>query len=123
VIESFPYSDSLNLSIATTEIGEPLLCAFDEAGDEYTDRTVWYRFTPTTTIGLFASMRSEWVTNIVFYSGSSLDSLTRIGCVSSAGELSRGPMGPPFIGGTTYYLQVGSILGSTVDFTFEVKNP
>lgn len=123
VIHNLPFTDSLNLKLATTEVGEPLLCSFGEGRDEYIDYTVWYRFTPETTMGLIANMRSEFATGMVVYSGSSLDSLSRLGCVSSGGDWSRGPISTPFISGTTYYLQVGSILGSTVDFKLEPYVP
>ncbi|MBI1878747.1 MAG: SUMF1/EgtB/PvdO family nonheme iron enzyme [Chloroflexi bacterium] len=123
VIHNLPFSDSLNLKLATTEVGEPLLCAYDVGGDQDTYHTVWYRFTPANTVGLYVNMKSEFVADIGIYSGSSLDSLSQSGCVSGGGDWNRTALPATFIGGATYYLQIGSILGGTVDFKFELYEP
>ena len=106
VISSLPFDDSVDVTGATTEPGEPNpspLCGGDIS------KSVWYSFTATTS-GMYnagTSGGSQGGVNV--YTGSSLDNLTRVACGSSA----TGVGAFHADAGTTYYLQSGTWMGGS----------
>jgi hypothetical protein len=101
LIPALPFSDSVDISTATTEFGEPTLCG--------ASTTVWYSITPTSAEVLRAdSFGSNFLTNLSIYraDGPGLAGLTWVNC---------GSFGNPVVfqvqAGTTYYIQGGSIFG------------
>jgi hypothetical protein len=116
IVSSLPFSTSVDLSGATTEPDEPLLCGAQQ--------TVWYSFTPTSD----AVVRAEATgsnfsdTNLSIYraDGPGLGNLTWLGC---------GSFGSPVVFdaqvGTTYYIQGGSFFGQggTLGVHLEVVPP
>lgn len=120
-IAALPFDNVVDLTAATLEPGEPRTpsCTF---GNPVTS-TAWYRFTPTETRSISASIfNAGFSTVVAAYTGSSVGSLTQVGCGS-----------PPFgtratfqaAAGTTYYFQVGGLFGQTgqLQFHLEVTPP
>jgi len=115
-IASLPFGTSVDLSDATTEPDEPLLCGATQ--------TVWYAFTPTSdaVVRADATGSSFSDTNLSIYraDGPGLGSLTWLGC---------GSFGSPVVfaaqAGTTYYVQGGSFFGEggTLGVHLEVVPP
>ena len=111
-ITNLPLSESVNLAAATVETGEPSLCG----GNPIISNTIWYRFTPATSMIVSVDVNSPAIA-IAGYTGASLDSLTHVGCAGGGGQFTFNlPIG--FQAGTTYYLQVGGISGVAGDTTF-----
>ena len=78
VIGSFPFSDSLNTTEATTASDDPF-CAGNGP-------TVWYSFTPPSDVSLDANtFGSDYDTTISVYTGSR-DSLTEVACNDDVGR-------------------------------------
>ena len=117
VMEELPFTISLNTSAATREDGEPLECPGYPGPAAFMQKTVWYRFTPETTMGLDLEGNTDLEIGVVVYTGSSLDSLTRVGCVVAGGQW-QGTIPTMFFGGTTYYLQVGGPVGANMILKF-----
>ena len=89
---SVPFSDSRDLSGATIEPGEPMVCGASFAG------SAWYAFTPTTS----GSYGSFGISGVNVYTGTSLADLANVACSDWPGlyfyaEANR-----------TYYLQMFS---------------
>jgi serine/threonine protein kinase len=119
VMEELPFTISLNTSAATREDGEPQECPgypYPSAA-AFMQKTVWYRFTPETTMGLDLEGNTDLEIGVVVYTGSSLDSLTYAGCFVAGGQW-QGTHPTMFFGGTTYYLQVGGPVGANMILTF-----
>jgi PKD repeat protein len=93
-IGALPFSDSQDLSTATTESGEPLCFSSSD--------TVWYSFTPGTTQSITATT-NQFGAGIAAYTGTSLPSLSQVGCNPS------GPLTFRAQAGTTYWFQVGAL--------------
>ena len=97
-IPSVPFSDTVNLTAATTQPSEPSPSCVG------LQTTAWYAFTPTTTESVTARIEQSG-TGLGVYTGSSLADLTEVGC----GQF-------PFSqfvtfraqADTTYYFQVGA---------------
>jgi PKD repeat protein len=103
VVSALPFSDSVENAEATTESGEPQFCFF-------MPQTVWYVIRPTADVLLRAGMSrtSFSFTNFNIYRGTSLGSLSFVNCGAFGNT-------PTFNaqGGSTYYIQAGSIFGAT----------
>jgi len=102
-IGALPFSDTQDLTTATTEPGEPQPgCVSTNYG------TVWYAFTPQTTESVTATT-GQYGTEATAYTGNSLSSLSEVGCT-------YGLYYPPLTfraqAGTTYYFQVGNWYGN-----------
>jgi PKD repeat protein len=95
-IGSLPFSDTVDLATATTQVSEPSPSCISGL-----QNTVWYSFTPTTTQSL-AARADQFGAGIGVYSGSSLTNLTRVGCASSGQSTAFRAQA-----NTTYYFQVG----------------
>ncbi|HEX8156021.1 MAG TPA: PKD domain-containing protein [Solirubrobacteraceae bacterium] len=96
-IASSPFSDSVDLTAATLQPGEPTTCQGSPSL-----ATAWYAFTPSQS-GSYALQRSDFG-SLAAYTGASLSSLTQVACT----------FGQLFFhadAGSTYYLQVASFSG------------
>jgi hypothetical protein len=99
-IASLPFSDTVDLTGATTQASEPSPSCVGLP----LQNTAWYAFTPTTTESVTARI-DQFGTGLGVYTGTSLASLTEIGC-------SQYPYFQ-FVtfraqAGATYYFQVGA---------------
>jgi hypothetical protein len=113
VITSFPFSDSVDATAATTEPGEPnFFC-------NNTIQTVWYEITPATNSTLSVDMSGTGPSNnVVVYhqTGSGFGGLSSIGCASFGSSVTWNAQG-----GQTYYIQAGSIFGDAGTLHVNVK--
>jgi PKD repeat protein len=102
VITSLPFSDSVEISAATTEPGEPSSCG-------PTNQTIWYSFTPSSDVAVRADTSgSDFTPNELglYQQVGSGFSLALIGCVFDGN-----PIQVLIEAGNTYYFQVGSFTG------------
>src|SRR5438105_3254105 len=81
-IGALPFSDTPDLRTASTEPGEPSPGCFYSN----TNNTVWYSFTPGATQSITATT-DQYGVGIASYTGSSLASLSQIGCTVDFGPL------------------------------------
>jgi PKD repeat protein len=95
---SLPFTDSQDVTGATTEPGEPLNSCFGQI-----NHTIWYAFTPATSGSYSASAQGSVTADVDVYTGSSLGDLSRVAC-GGIGGLGTWHANA----GTTYYLQVGT---------------
>jgi len=110
-VSAVPFSDVADTTAATREASEPIGCTFSE-------RTVWYAYTPASTGSVSASASAFFsATAVGVYQGNSLGSLTSLGC-NQVVTLRLNS-------GTTYYFQVGaySSFGGPIQFNLEVPPP
>jgi len=102
-IGAVPFSSSADTTGATVEANEPSpSCGYGQSAG-----TVWYAFTPS--VAGSYSVQTPWSglsTQVAVYKGSSLSSLTQLGC-RGVGQLLTFHADA----GTTYYLQAGGIFG------------
>jgi hypothetical protein len=99
IISGLPFSDSILTTEATLAYDDPLVC-----GGQYA--TVWYRFTPTTNVGVKTDTAgSSYSTSIAVFTGSrgSLGWVTNV-CNS-------GTVAFQASAGTTYYFMVSGFSG------------
>jgi PKD repeat protein len=110
-VSAFPFSDSVENGEATTEFGEPQACFF-------MPQTVWYVIRPTTDVLLRASMsRSNFsLTNFNIYRGASLGNLSFVNCAAFGNTLTFNAQG-----GSTYYIQAGSIFGAAGALRLDIE--
>lgn len=114
-VASVPYSNSQSTSGATSESGEPQPCG-------NIDSTVWFRFKPSADIQLVAdTLGSDYDTVLAVYTGSSVDSLSLVGCNDDASGLQSRIIFDA-VGGTTYHFQVGGYAGDTGDLSFNLDD-
>jgi hypothetical protein len=106
-ITALPYSDTEDTTAATLEPGEPTpSCGFGSPSG-----SVWYAFTPTTNETVSASDNGF----VAAYTGTSLGSLTSLGCRAFGGMLTFHAEA-----GTTYYFQAGGLFGGSGSLTFNL---
>jgi len=114
VIAALPFTNTVDITDATTEAGEPTAsCAFGSPSG----RTVWYSFTPAATGWMSASIVNAFFSHVVgAYAGSSLASLTEVGCRAFGGRLA-------FLaqGGTTYHFQLDGLFGGFGSLEFQLQ--
>jgi chitodextrinase len=105
-VNSLPFADTQDVTGATLEPGEPTNNCAGGFGD-----SVWYSFTPTTSGSYSASaLADEFGTSGAnVYTGSSVDSLTKVACSPGSGALAAWSA----TAGTTYYIQAGNFNGFT----------
>jgi PKD repeat protein len=108
VIANLPFSDTVDTTTATTELGEPQGC-YSIA------QTVWYAFTPATNGTISASASGFFYSGVAAYTGTSLTSLTDLGC-GDYGNLVTIQANA----GQTYYFQVGGLYGESGSLTFNL---
>jgi Tol biopolymer transport system component len=116
-IGALPFSDPVDLTVATTEDGEPVPSCGIPFGP--VSRTAWYTFTPAETRSIFASTNNAaFATVVAAYTGSSLATLTEVSCRG-------GNVAFTAEAGTTYHLQVGGLFdqGGLLEFRLEETPP
>lgn len=87
-------------------------------------RTVWYRYTPTTTRTLVAkTVGSDYDTILAAYTGESLDALNEVACNDDRGIDLASKIRFTAVAGTTYYFQVGGFWGSAGELVLRLKTP
>jgi hypothetical protein len=98
-ITTLPFRDTVDMTGATTESGEPsALC-----GGNF-PRTVWYSFRPTASGTYSASNFADRILGGVnVFTGTTLESLTHVACGANGGSGAFHAEA-----GTTYYLQTGT---------------
>ncbi len=100
-IGTLPFSDSLDITEATTELGEPGC---------FTSQTAWYSFTPTAnavvTVDTQGSDFSDTTLDVYQSIGSGIGNLNLLNCASFGGSYTFNAQV-----GTTYYLQAGKYFG------------
>jgi hypothetical protein len=115
VISSLPFSDTVNNSEATSEEGEPQVCAF-------ATQTVWYSFTPSSDVVVLADMTgsSTSATNLNIYeqTSSGFGGLSVIGCGSFGS-----PVQFTARAGATYYLQAETFFGNVGSLQVNLAEP
>jgi PKD repeat protein len=97
-IGSLPFSDQVDLTVATTQPSEPSPSCVG------LQNTAWYGFTPTTTQSLSASVPETYGAGLGVYTGTSLANLTEVGCAQYSYSQ---PLVFQAQANTTYYFQVG----------------
>ncbi len=106
VIAALPFSDSVNITDATMEVGERApSCSFDSSSQ----RTVWYTFTPTTTQMVSITINAPFSTVVAVDTGSSLGGVAEVICRSPFGGISTFTAQA----GTTYYFQLDGMFGQS----------
>lgn len=116
VISSFPFSDVVDNTEATTEPDEPQFCFLSP-------QTVWYSITPTANAVLRADMEGssfgETVITVYQSSGPGFGGLTALRCASFGGSVTFSAQV-----GTTYFLQAGSgFAGGTLQLNLQAVSP
>jgi PKD repeat protein len=102
-VPGLPFSNTADLTTASTETGEPTSCFTP-------NNTVWYSYTATETQSITAKTDEYW-TGIAAYTGSTISNLSDIGCSSQADYQ---PVTFKAQAGTTYLFQVGGTYGTGV---------
>jgi hypothetical protein len=104
IVESLPYSDTVDISNAATEPNELQNCY-------YAYQTVWYTFTPTTNMLMQVDMSGssfyDTIINVYQANGSGMGNLGFMQCAAFGNSLKFNAQA-----GVTYYIQAGSIYGS-----------
>lgn len=101
-IASLPFTDSTGMFGATLQPGEPIpTCWF---GPRY--GSVWYRFTPSMTASVTASVSALYFSDVSIYTGSSFDTLTTVACQANTPTATI-----KAVAGVTYYIEVSAIGG------------
>ena len=116
-ISSLPYNASADTTGATFEVDEPANCNVG-----YPLKTAWYAYTSPTNTSLTAKVNySGFPTLLAVYTGSSLNSLTQIGCSYYYNNTSF-----QADAGITYYFQMSSFYDfyeGIIPFSLEVTPP
>src|SRR5262249_37346760 len=107
-IMTLPFTDTVDVSTATVETGEPSApsCALGMT------KTVWYTFTPAVSGSVLVRANGAFSASVDAYRGTALASLTSLGC----GEFGNG-LAVAVTAGTTYYFQVGPMFEQTGTIT------
>ena len=110
-ISALPFTASLDVSSATLEPDEPQYCGF-------TDRTVWYTFTPSETMIVFADPLGSFSTIVNIFEAfeSGITGLVPVQCV-----VEGGPATFQAQAGKTYYIQVGARVGEVGAVQFSLS--
>ena len=93
-----PFSDTQDITGATTQANEPPSSCLGGLTN-----TIWYSFTPTMSGPISADTESGFSADVAVYTGTSLETLTELGC-----SLYGGFFNFHADAGTTYYFQAGS---------------
>ena len=110
-IPSLPFSDTVDTSAATLETAEPTpSCGYGPMAG-----SVWYAFTPTTSESVTASANPYYQAQVAAYTGSSLASLTDLGCRTGGSVLTI-----HVNAGQSYYFQFGGTFGQRGLLTFSL---
>lgn len=112
-VGSVPFSDSVDASAAGLELGEPVpSCGYGQSPG-----TVWYAFTPSVS-GSYSvpSTYTGFWPQVAVYTGSTLDTLTNLGCRTFGNMLTFRANA-----GQTYYLQLGGVFGGRGTIIFSIN--
>ena len=111
-ISALPFSGAVDTVAATREAGEPVaLCESNPQSG-----TAWYAFTPAASGSISASVfNAPFSTFVAAYTGSSLNSLSPVGCRNYGRLTFRAEAG------VTYYFQVGGLYGQGGPLTFTLE--
>ena len=118
-IPSLPFDDTTDLTAASLEVGEPTTPSCARPYGPLTS-SAWYRFTPTETGSISASVSAGFATVVAAYAGTSVSALTEVGCgVFGNRSTFRA------VANTTYFFQVGGLFGQSgsLQFHLEVTPP
>jgi hypothetical protein len=113
-VPGVPYSQSLDVSTATTEIGEPFPT---QCGNKTLSlpgkNTVWYKFTSGSNRSIsFDTVGSNYDTYIAVWTGNALNALTLVGCNDDNDIDLTSQLFVQLTAGVTYYIQVAKYEGS-----------
>lgn len=110
-----PFEDSVNTLAATIEEGEPAQSCANPG------KTAWYAFTPAASGAISARSTGNVPTTIAAYTGSSLGSLSEVGCRPYWNQ----PLTFFAEAGTTYYFQLGNLYDQAglTQFHLEITPP
>ncbi len=101
VIGTLPFSDTVDITSATNESGEPHICALSP-------QTVWYSFTPGANVGVKADMAGssffDRILTVYQATGPGFSGLVFLRCGSTDSFVA-------FVAqaGATYYIQAGTV--------------
>jgi hypothetical protein len=115
-ISSLPFSQTVDLSMATTEPGEPTYTC------NTVSQSVWYSFTPTETTSVTARLDVFYYNAFVtVFTGSTLGDLTQVACYGYYYQ----PLTFRVTAGQTYYLQLANAYPNpnTVRLSLDVAPP
>jgi hypothetical protein len=98
-IPGLPFTQTADTAGATLEPGEPTGSCSTVAG------SLWYSFTPAETASVTARATSSGIPVVTVFTGSSLSTLTQVGCSTFS------PLTFRAVAGQTYHLQLGEIFG------------
>jgi hypothetical protein len=114
IVGGIPFTDSLSVTDATVEAGEPTVNAScDGRMLKVGTNTVWYKFTPGTS-GLLSmdTLGSNYDTYIAAWTGSTINSLTLAGCDDDGQIDLTSQLSINLTAGTPYYIQVAKYNGT-----------
>ena len=102
---------------ATLQAGEPIACF----GGEGVDKTVWYAFTPPSSLSIQAdTFGSDYDTVLVIYTWDGT-SFTPVACNDDASSPQSAIFEQQLTGGTTYYFQIGGFGGASGRLLFTLQ--
>ena len=118
--EPLPYTNSQSTVGATSEPGEPIPPSGQGCSTNM-DVTVWYKHTPASNQTLTAdSFGSDYDTQLIVWSGTSIGTVTFVGCNDDSGGL-QSQVAFSASAGATYYFQVDGFNGATGNLTFNLQ--
>jgi hypothetical protein len=103
-VTGVPFSDTVEVTGATLETGEPVSSCRETAAPS---GTVWYAFTPTKTTTVEINRTADFESILAVYTGSSLSTLTETTCALS------GTLSLRLMARQTYHLQIGTFFDQT----------
>jgi len=117
VVASVPYSTSQSTLESTLEPLEPTPC-------NILGSTVWYTFTPAVTASVkITTLGSSYDTSVAVYTGSSVSSLSQVGCNDNAGGALSSVFQFAATGGTSYRIQIGSVAATPGTLQLKIVSP
>ena len=118
-IGELAFSDSAETAFATLEEGEPQPSCITDAE---IDRTLWYSFTPATSIVRIAdTLESNFDTVLAIYVGGALEGLEEVDCDDGTADVMQSRLRLVASANETYYFQVGGLAGDSGTLVFNLK--
>ncbi|MBI5695829.1 MAG: thrombospondin type 3 repeat-containing protein, partial [Nitrospirae bacterium] len=120
VVPALPYGESKGVNIAIDDTGDPEFngtCGFD------INRTVWYKYTPTTFTGdiTIDTFTSDYDTSLTVYTGD-CGALTEVACNDDTPDGYQSEIVLPVTAGTTYYIMVSSYNTTAGTLNFHINS-
>ncbi len=113
IIGALPFSDSIDITEATTETDEPQFCGSSP-------QTVWYSFIPaanaTVQVNMQGSNFSDTVFSVYEAVGSGFGGLNVLNCANFGGSITFSAQS-----GTQYYIQAGKFFGGSGTLTLNLQ--